>query len=130
MEKKFDLKNIDLTISDNLIYSRYKAGSFIDLDDAKELAETVYQNVDDNKVYGQIVDVREMNSMSREARDYFASLKKGYVLYSALLIKGTFQRNLAKMYFMFSKPAIQTKVFEHKQDAVQWVEQKLAEHNG
>ena len=128
MKQEFDLKNIFLTIDDDLIFSRYKKDSIVELEDAQELAETVYNNVVEDKIYGQIVDVRQMKSMSREARDYFASLKKGYVEYSALLISGLFQRNLAKMYFMFSKPKIETKVFEKEDDAIVWVREKLKNH--
>ena len=62
MKLEFDLKNIFLTIDDDLIFSRYKKDRIIELEDAKEFAETVYNNVVEDKIYGQIVDVRQMKS--------------------------------------------------------------------
>ncbi len=73
MKKEFDLPKVTITFDDNIIFTRYKSNVDIELEDAKAISDLVYENMDKSKIYGQISDIRAINNISRQARDFFGS---------------------------------------------------------
>lgn len=69
-----------------------------------------------------LIDMRQLTSMSKEARTYYAddNSAKGRVAI-ALLIDSYFSKIMANFYISYSKPPYPVKLFTSKQEAIEWL---------
>ncbi len=96
----------------------------MDLDTATAIVKAAGE-ISGSSVHGNIVDIREMVFMSRDARTYFAKQDKSSVIAIAILMKSLFHNALVNLYLDISGPAIPTKAFEKEIDAIDWIRHKL-----
>jgi hypothetical protein len=78
-------------------------------------------------IHANMIDIREMVFMSREARAYLGKQDKAIVIAVAILMKSIFHGVLSNLYLTITKPLIPTKVFEKEIDALDWLRKKLSE---
>ncbi|MBN2892044.1 MAG: hypothetical protein JXL97_09270 [Bacteroidales bacterium] len=125
MKKEIDLPKMEITIDGYFIVVKYKKNVTIERDDAELFTQSLYENTFNECKYVQLSDVREMTTMSREARDYFAEKGGQIVKYSAILLNDGIQKTLANMFSMFSKPKVETKYFTNEKNAIDWLNANL-----
>jgi hypothetical protein len=111
---------------ENILIIKILQHASIDLDTAKAIVEAAAE-ISGSAVHGNIIDIREMVFMSRDARTYFAEQDKSNVIAIAIIMKSLFHNALVNLYLDISRPAISTKAFEKEIDAIDWIRKKLSE---
>ena len=111
---------------ENILMIRILPHASIDLDTAKAIVKAA-EEISGSPVHGNIVDIREMVFMSRDARTFFAKQDKSNVIAIAIIMKSLFHNALVNLYLDISRPAIPTKAFEKEIDAIDWLRKKLSE---
>lgn len=109
----------------NILIIKILPNASIDLDAAKAIVEAA-EEIAGPSVHGNIVDIREMVFMSRDARQFFAKQSKSSVVAIAILMKSIFHNALVNLYLDISNPAITTKAFEKDVDAIDWLRERLS----
>lgn len=124
---RFELEKFIIDVDDIFFVIRYKLNAQIELEDAIEISDLVYKYFPDkNSKLAMINDIRESRTISKQARDFFASRGENRPnSFNALIINKHVQGMMIKMYYVFSKPAMVTKVFFNEQDAIEWLKYKL-----
>lgn len=125
MRTEIDLPKVKIFVENRIIIARYKENVVIEEEDAKLISEKVVEGLQSGVKYGQLSDIRKIKNFTREARDYLGSKAGNYIHFNAILLEGGIQRSLANMFFMFSKPNIETKVFTLEGDALKWLNSKI-----
>jgi hypothetical protein len=108
----------------NILRIRMLPNSNIDIDAAKAIVQAAKELSGTTK-HANLLDIREMVFISREARAYFASQERKNVVAIAILMNSIFHNVLANLYFKFNKPRILTKEFDKEVDALDWMMEKL-----
>jgi hypothetical protein len=76
-----------------------------------------------------LVNIEDMVILTKEWQTITAS--KEYVqktLAKAILVKNLGQALLASFYLKFNKPAIKTRAFKHRRDAIEWLRKCYQAH--
>lgn len=99
--------------------TRVKANSFITISHAKENTQHI-------KSYGEamplLVDSRNINSITKEARDHFAMRGRSPgVTAIAILIASPVSRLIGNFYMGLNKPVVPTKLFTEEDKAMRWL---------
>ena len=110
---------------ENILKIKILQHASIDLDAAKAIVETA-EEISGSSVHGNIIDIRDMVFMSRDARAFFAKQDRSNVVAIAIIMKSLFHNALVNLYLDISRPAIPTKAFEKEIDAIDWIRQKLS----
>jgi hypothetical protein len=111
-------------VEENILMIKILQHASVDQDTAKAIVEAAAE-ISGSSVHGNIIDIREMVFMSRDARTYFAEQDKSNVIAIAILMKSLFHNALVNLYLDVSSPAIPTKAFEKEIDAIDWIRKKL-----
>ena len=109
---------------DNILRIRMLPNSNIDIDAAKAIVEAA-SSISGQAKHANLIDIREMVFMSREARAYLGNQERKNVVAIAILMNSIFHNVLANLYFKFNKPRILTKEFDKEVDALDWLKEKL-----
>lgn len=110
---------------ENILIIKILPNASIDMDTAKAIVEAA-EEISGPAIHGNIVDIRNMVFMSRDARKYFAEQSKSNVVAVAILMKSLFHNALVNLYLDISDPATPTKAFEKDIDAIDWLREKLS----
>ena len=98
-----------------------KSGERLELSDAKEALEAVLR-LSDGSLPTILVDLRLMQAISKEAREYFShedNTRKIAAL--AFLVDSPLSRLLANFYIGLNSPGVPTKMFTEEEEAIQWL---------
>jgi hypothetical protein len=109
---------------ENILIIKILPNASVDLDTATAIVKAAGE-ISGSSVHGNIVDIREMVFMSRDARTYFAKQDRSNVIAIAILMKSLFHNALVNLYLDISRPAIHTRAFEKEIDAIDWIRDKL-----
>lgn len=112
---------------ENILIIKILPNASVDLDTAKAIVEAA-EEISGPDMHGNIVDIRDMVFMSRDARKYFAEQSKSNVVAVAIIMKSLFHNALVNLYLDISDPAIPTKAFEKDIDAIDWLRDKLSQN--
>lgn len=76
----------------------------------------------DGKEYPALADVRNLKSITKEAKDYLAKDDgvKGMVALG-ILVGNFVTAMIANLFVNFSRPAVRTRVFSNKAEAIRWL---------
>lgn len=103
------------------IHTKVKPGSEILLQDAKDNTEAVIKVSGDSN-FPILVDLREIKSISKEARDHFSMRgRKPHVTAIAMLVKSPVSRIIGNFFLGLNKPTVPTRMFNVEKDAVVWM---------
>ncbi|WP_268224550.1 DUF7793 family protein [Sinomicrobium oceani] len=111
-------------ISEGILFVKYKAGTFLGLDNARELtAERL--RLQREKPYPVFVDMRKVKNIDRAARCYFA--REGSILISAMAIytPSPQTKAIADFYLLTNIPVVPTQLFENKHSAINYLKSFL-----
>ncbi len=107
--------------SDGIARTKVKPDAEIFLQDAKEntmVVETFYKG----EKFPLLVDIRNIKSISPEAREHFTlkgreSVVKAY----AMILSSSLSRVIGNFFMSFHKPAIPVKLFVREEEAIAWL---------
>ena len=103
------------------IHTRVKAGAIISLDDAKANTEAV-QKLSGENTFPILVDIREINSITREARSHFSMRgRKAAVNAIAMIISSPTSIFIGNIYLLINRPTVPTQLVGSEKDAVTWL---------
>jgi len=69
-----------------------------------------------------LVDMREMKSITREAREYYANQRTSSIQRAtALLVKSKVTKVMANFFMGLNKPVTPTRMFIEPEEAIQWL---------
>lgn len=109
---------------ENVIFVRFLSGSHVVASDVPFIIEAV-ANFENYPRQGLLLDVRELEDISNDARKMFAAEKGKFIVANALLINSAIQQTLANLYFRFAHPVIETRMFTEENDAIDWLQAKI-----
>jgi hypothetical protein len=110
---------------DGYILTRVKPGSEILLQDAKDNTAAVIE-VSGGIVLPLLVDLREIKSISKEARDHFSMRgRKPNVSAVAMLVRSPVSRIIGNFFIGFNHPVVPTRLFSMEKSAIDWVKREL-----
>ncbi len=122
--KEIDLYKLKIFINDFFVIIKYKKKAKVHLEDAIEIFQEIHENTIKNKKYGLITDIRELDNMSRRARDFFGSKSLNFCC-NAILISNKFHKIISDLYIQISNPIIKSKSFYKEKDAKSWIIENL-----
>jgi len=115
---------------DDIIFWKYIPGLEMDITIAKELVRSRLEYTKGKSAYA-LIDVTNLKSTTKEARDYMNSPEGGLKGLSA----GAFLSNsvvatlLVNLYIKVSNPTIPARFFTNKEEALSWLKKVKAERS-
>ena len=119
--KIIELKKLNIIIDKHIINLLYHNNVSVDLDDSRKIYNLVIENINKDKNYGILTDLRDIKEMSKEARYFFANIVSDNIKANAVLIKSKFMSYLVSLYINIWKPPIKTRYFYTKAEAIAWL---------
>jgi hypothetical protein len=103
------------------ILTKVKPGSEIELEDAKENTAAVIK-ISGGANFPILVDLREIKSISKEARDHFSMKgRKPNVTAIAMLISSPVSRIIGNFFLGLNQPIVPTRLFTSESEAIYWM---------
>ena len=107
---------------ENILRGQAADGAEATLDSAREQVAAQRQQLDDGKPLPFLMDIRRARSLSREARNYFASDEAAQVFAAtALLVSSPLSRAIGNFFLGLNKPKMQTRLFTDENEALAWL---------
>lgn len=111
---------------DNLVEIKFEAGFEGELEDAKLIVQRISQFCVNHAPVLLLAIYAEDNSFSKEARNYIASGEVNAVVKAeALVINSMALRIMGNFYLKVNKPPRESKLFNDKNLAINWLKQQL-----
>lgn len=108
-------------IPEGYILTKVKAGSEIRLEDAEGNTETVI-SLSKGSNFPILVDLREIKSISKEARDHFSMRgRKPNVTAIAMLVNSPVSKIIGNFFLGLNKPTVPTRLFTSQREAKNWI---------
>src|ERR1043166_1325906 len=100
------------------VYTRVVTGAEIQLQDAKENTAKVIE-VSKGANYPILVNLKEIKSISKEARDHFSMRgRKPNVTAIAMLVASPLSRIIGNFFLGLNRPTVPTKMFTSEDEAI------------
>lgn len=104
-----------------VVHTKVKKRAKVDINHAVENTEFVRLLCDDGQA-PMLVDLREIHSITQEARSHFSMQdRKGHAICLALLINSPVSRIVGNFFIGISKPTVPTRLFSDEDDAKAWL---------
>lgn len=117
----FENEYISVTLENGIIIAIYKPDLKIDIEIAKATVNA-RKVVSNGKVMPGLADIRNLKSVTDEARDWLGTKEPNELLSACAVLTNTpIQNLLANFYLRFSNPPIPTKLFTNKEKAIRWL---------
>lgn len=101
--------------------TQVKKNSVVDLTEAIENTKAVIK-VSNNIIRPLLVDLREIKSISKPARDHFAIRNRVPPISAiAMLVKSPLSRIIGNFFLGINKPSVPTKLFSSEKTALVWL---------
>lgn len=108
---------------DGICYTVVKLNASIHLEDALENSNSI-KEISEGRIYPLLVNLKEINSISKEARDHFSMQNRTPgVSAIAMLIKSPVSRIIGNFFLGINKSAVPTKLFTDEGKALAWLKQ-------
>ena len=111
---------VKLRIENGILFGKFAKDLNIDFEIAKHCVETRI-NFTNHTAYPFIIDLREVKSVSKEAREYLGEEGSQYIKAGALLTSSFFTKTLGNFFLALNTPTIPSKLFQNESDAVEWL---------
>lgn len=120
--QKIELRAFTTWLSDNEIcYTAVKRNAVVEIADALENSEAVLK-VSDGKIYPMLVNLKEIKSISKEARDHFSMQnRKPGVKAIGLLINSPTSMIIGNFFLGLNRSTVPVKLFTVEEKAVAWL---------
>ena len=108
---------------DGICYTVVRPNVSIVLKDALENSVSI-KEISGDTIYPLLVNLKEINSISKEARDHFSMQDRTPgVSAIAMLIRSPVSRVIGNFFLGINKSAVPTKLFTVESEAVTWLKQ-------
>lgn len=108
-------------VPEGYIQTVVKSGSEISLADAEKNTEAVVE-LSKGSNYPILVDLREIKSISKEARDHFSMRgRKPHVTAISMLVNSPVSKIVGNFFLGLNKPTVPTRLFTSQKEAINWV---------
>jgi hypothetical protein len=115
-------------VEDNIMFAEFKTKT-LDFDAAKASVAVRVSSLKD-KHFPTFIDARKVQSITKEARDYFASEEGSQnIIASALLIDSVVGKFMGNFFLQISKPKIPLRLFTNEAEALRWLKQFIKEQD-
>lgn len=106
---------------DGIVRMIQNPGVDLTLEDARECF-AAHQKVRRGKRHPLLIDARKMRSITKDARQFFASDEVSRVsLAFAMIVDTPLSRVLGNFYLGISKPQLPARIFSSEADALEWL---------
>ena len=107
--------------SDGIARTMVKPGAEIFLQDAQENTAAVETFFNGEK-FPLLVDIREIKSISAEAREHFSLRgRESVVTAYAMMLSSSVSRMIGNFFLSFYNPAVPVKLFDREEEALVWL---------
>ena len=119
---KFLTSTVNIWLEENgIIYMVDLPGAEETLNNAIENVATVWKASDGIK-RPVLIDIRQLKSITKEAREYYASKETAqYGTAVALLLSSPATKVIGNFFIRFNKPTLPFKIFTSENEAVDWL---------
>ena len=109
--------------NDRICYTVVKPNANVQLEDALENTCSI-KEISGNNIYPILVNLKEINSISKEARNHFSMQNHTPgVSAIAMLIKSPVSCIIGNIFLGFNKPVVPTQLFTRERAALSWLKQ-------
>jgi hypothetical protein len=121
---KIEIRAFSTWLDDNgICYTVVKPNAVISIEDAIQNTASV-KEVSEGKVYPLLVNIKEINSISKEARDHFTMQNREPGVNSiGLLMKSPVSRIIGNFFLGLNKSTVPVKLFTDEEKAITWLKQ-------
>jgi hypothetical protein len=125
IERKVENEHAVVTEENSILICRFKKGLHMDLEIAKTCVQ-LRMDFSGGKPYAVMVDMRELVSLSKDAREYMASEGSRLIIAGALIVSSPLTRTISNIFLMLNRPPVPVRLFNSETAALAW----LREFNG
>lgn len=112
-----------LWIKNKIIFNEFSPGVNMDLRVAKSFS-TLLKEISKGNTYPLLMDLKNLDSINIEARNYFAQRKASELVKGvALVSESSLHRIMGNIFITFNKPAVEVQFFNSKEEALVWLEE-------
>jgi hypothetical protein len=109
---------------DGILVVVYKKNTVIGLEVAKEIT-TFCKNYSGDVSYPVLSYIQYIKVISKEAREYFACKEAcEKIIKGAVIVDSGFSRILGNIFLTIDKPAVPSKMFTNKEEAIKWLKKE------
>ena len=106
---------------DGILYTIVLPGAGLTLAEAQRITEAEFKLAGGQK-HPMFVDIRQVKSITREAREHFAGESVWrFVLAVALCIQSPLSRVIGNFFMGYNKPLFPTRLFTSEDEAINWL---------
>jgi len=121
VKKRIETDNVSIWLEDDICHYVYKQGSTETLETAEKNFEAGIPLIPKETVNFLLVDLTHIQSMSKDARDFYAGENTAaYAKAVALVVKSPISRVIGNFFLGINKPSFPTKLFSNEDEAIQW----------
>ena len=119
--------SIAWVVGDDIIYVECNESAEIELKDANEDMQLSEELMVDVSCFGTIVNMANIKSVSKDARDWYSQVQNDNPrnVCVALIVNSFYTRIIANFFLGFSNSRTEMKIFNKKENAIEWVYGKL-----
>lgn len=112
--------------NDGICYTVVRPNIIVNLQDAEENSCSI-KKISGDIIYPILVNLKEIQSISKEARDHFSMQNRAPGVNAiAMLIRTPVSRVIGNFFLGINRSAVPTKLFTVENDAVLWLKQFAA----
>lgn len=109
--------------NDRICYTVVKPNVVVELQDAIENSSSV-KEVSGDTIYPLLVNLKEIKSISKEARDHFSMKNRTPGVNAiAMLVRSPVSRIIGNFFIGMNRSVVPTKLFTDESEAVSWLKQ-------
>ena len=118
--KIIENSSVKFYIENGIMYSEFKDKLKLNLETGKEMIDLRHK-ISDNKKQYWCYDFKNIQSISKEARDYAEKHGQEYLHATAFIINSHLAKFVLNAFMKLKKADIPLKTFKTKEDAVNWL---------
>ena len=109
-------------LHDGILFVAIKETTEHTLADAKRNVSETIQQFGENGIGPHLIDISNIDSMSRDARKYYAEdASEKYTTATALITKNPVARIIGNFFIGLNKSKTPTKLFTSEEEAIEWL---------
>ena len=113
---------IKIWMEDEILRATFSENLEMNLDIAKHCVNERIK-FSKGKNYLCLIDMRNLKSVTKEARDYMGTEGAKLIIAGALLIGSALTRMLGNIFLLLNKPLVPSKLFTNEKEAKEWLMQ-------
>lgn len=119
-EKRFENDSTTMWIKNEILFSVIKPMPEVNLEIAKENIHNRKQFTDNQKML-MFIDFRNVNYVSKEARDYLSENGSEGIIAGAFLVDNQINMIIGNFFLKVNKPKAPARLFTNENKAIRWL---------